>query len=217
MSLDRQVIFRDSPVRVKTLLQSEKILTAAARLFATQRFHEARMEDIAAAAAVGKGTLYRYFKDKEELYTALLARASVQLPERLHQVVASEAGPRAQLEAVVKALLAYFDENPHLFDLIQHAEVMHGPDAEFPWQKARFQNLKIVKDVLEEGRRCGEFAVADPELAALMLLGGLRAVMRFGKRPRDPDLAARITEGFLYGASQPAWPARHREAEASRA
>ena len=63
-------------MRSKTPLQAEKILAAAAQLFATHRFHEARMEDIAALAEVGKGTLYRYFKDKEELYLALLQRAT---------------------------------------------------------------------------------------------------------------------------------------------
>ena len=66
-------------VRTKTPAQAEKILGAAARLFATQRFHEARMEDIAAAAAVGKGTLYRYFGDKDQLYRALLVRAAEQM------------------------------------------------------------------------------------------------------------------------------------------
>jgi TetR/AcrR family fatty acid metabolism transcriptional regulator len=196
-------------------LQAEKILAVAARLFATQRFHEARMEDVAAAAEVGKGTLYRYFKDKDELYRALLERAAVQLSERLRQVVESEAGPRARLEAVVGSILGYFDEHPHLLDLIQRAEVMQGPEGDFPWQKTRFQNFKIVREILEEGRRCGEFAVDDPELGSLMLLGGLRAVIRFGARPRDPNLTARITEVFLHGAAQPtdagnaAGPGRH--------
>src|SRR5262245_18615534 len=57
-----------APVRTKTPQQADKMLNAAARLFGTQRFHEVRMEDIAAEAAVGKGTIYRYFSDKDELY-----------------------------------------------------------------------------------------------------------------------------------------------------
>ena len=72
-------------MRTKTPVLPEKILTVAARLFATHRFHEARMEDIAAAAEVGKGTLYRYFKDKEELYLALLERTAEQLSQCLSQ------------------------------------------------------------------------------------------------------------------------------------
>src|SRR5215207_9486442 len=107
------------PVRTKTSQQADKILGAAARLFAKHRFHEARMEDIAALAEVGKGTLYRYFKDKEELYLALLQAASEGVLDRLRRTVAcSSACPRKQLVAITAAFIDYFDEQPHLFDLI---------------------------------------------------------------------------------------------------
>src|SRR2546421_8418409 len=98
-----------SVVRTKTSDQADRMLDAAARLFGTQRFHEVRMEDIAAEAEVGKGTLYRYFSDKEELYLALLERASQQLVCRLREEITRMEGPRAQLEAVVAAIIAYFD------------------------------------------------------------------------------------------------------------
>src|SRR5204862_4103527 len=110
-----------SPVRTKTPQQADKILAAAAQLFAARRFHEARMEDIAALAEVGKGTLYRYFKDKEELYLALLDRAAVGLEKRLCRCLAGSASPREQLVAVVAGIIAYNDEEPHFLDLIQHA------------------------------------------------------------------------------------------------
>ena len=140
------------------------------------------MEDIAEAADVGKGTLYRYFKDKEELYMALLARAADQMAERLRAVEAV-AGPRARLVAMVEAILDYFDEHPHLLDLIQHAEVMQGPDADLPWQRTRLENVRLLEDVFEEARKNGDFFVADPELAAWMLLGGLRPVLRWAQSP----------------------------------
>jgi AcrR family transcriptional regulator len=173
------------------------MLDAAARLFGTQRFHEVRMEDIAAEADVGKGTLYRYFNDKEELYLALLARASKQILDLLEDKVRQVEGPRAQLQAVVAGILTFFDEQPHLFDLIQRAEVLRGPD--FPWQEARAQLIRLVVRLSEEGRARGEFVIRDPELAALLLLGGLRSVIRFGKQPRPRELAQRIVEVFLRG------------------
>src|SRR6516162_8638980 len=126
-----------SPVRTKSPLQDEKILDAAAGLFASQRFHEARMEDIAAAAEVGKGTIYRYFKDKEELYVALLERAATGISARLAQETAAAQGVHQRLQAVVRAILGYFDENPHLFDLIQHAEAMSQPQALQSWHRWR--------------------------------------------------------------------------------
>ncbi len=189
-------------MRTKTVVQAEKILTAAARLFAAHHFHEARMEDIAEAAEVGKGTLYRYFRDKEELYMALLTRAAEQMAGRLRAVEAVS-GPRARLAAMVEAILDYFDEHPHLLDLIQHAEVMQGPGADLPWQRTRLENVRLLQDIFEEARKNGDFVVADPELAAWMLLGGLRPVLRWGASPRPPDLAQRIVEQFLHGAARP--------------
>ncbi len=189
-------------MRTKTPEQAEKILTVAARLFANHRFHEARMEDIAAEAQVGKGTLYRYFKDKDELYLALLERASEGLSRRLDEAVEVEQGPREKLVAFVAAAIAYFDEHPHLFDLIQHAEAMRRPGSWFPWQKARDRSRELILALFEQGQETGEFVITDPDMAVLMLQGGLRAVFCFGKQPPRPgNLARRIVEMFLQGAA----------------
>jgi AcrR family transcriptional regulator len=175
------------------------MLEAAGRLFGAHRFHEVRMEDIAAEAEVGKGTLYRYFSDKEELYFALLERASRQFLERLAVEKARRRCPREQLEAVVAAILAFFDEHPHLFDLIQRAEVLRDPDRTFPWQKTRHELIKFVRELFQEGEAQGAFTIRDPDISVLMLLGGLRSVIRFGKQPRPKDLAQRLVDGFLHG------------------
>lgn len=189
-------------MRTKAPEQAEKILVAAARLFATKRFHEARMEDIAAAAAVGKGTLYRYFQDKDELYQALLARAAEQISVRLHEELESAPGPRQKLEAIVRVILTYFDEQPHLFDLIHHAEAMHQIAPSSPWHSVRQENQRLVREVFDEARARGEFVVADPDVAMLMLLGGLRAVLRSSPPPRPPDLVSRIVDVILLGAAR---------------
>jgi AcrR family transcriptional regulator len=172
------------------------MLDAAARLFGSQRFHEVRMEDIAAEAAVGKGTLYRYFNDKEELYLALLERASQQLVERLREQLEDLREPRRKLEAIVSGIISFFDDQPHLLDLIQRAEVLSGPN--LSWQKARDEVFQFTRDVLEEGARRGLFVVRDSELAVTMLLAGLRGIVRFYKQ-RPDDLAERIVDGMLHG------------------
>src|SRR5262249_22995476 len=151
-------------VRTRTEEQADKILDAAGALFGRLRFHEVRMEDIAADAGVGKGTLYRYFKDKEELYLALLKRSSERFARRVHAAAAAVQGARKRLEAVLAAVLAHFDEQPHLFDLIQRAEVMSTSEADFPWLRVRDEMLRLYTDLLREGNASGEFAVADPDL-----------------------------------------------------
>jgi TetR/AcrR family fatty acid metabolism transcriptional regulator len=177
------------------------MLDAAGRLFGTQRFHEVRMEDIAAEAEVGKGTLYRYFIDKEELYLALLRRASASFVRRLEQEMQRGETARERLEATVAAILSFFDEQPHLLDLIQRAEVMQRPGKEFPWQRTRDDLVRLMGSLFAYAKQRGEFTVRDADLAGLMLLGGLRSVIRFGKRPRAKDLPRKIVTEFLDGVS----------------
>jgi TetR/AcrR family fatty acid metabolism transcriptional regulator len=197
-------IARMPGVRTKTPLYSDKMLEAAGRLFGTRRFHEVRMEDVASEADVSKGTLYRYFRDKEEMYLAMLARASLQFVTELRAGTDAAHDPRAKLIAVVDAIVSFFDRQPHLFDLIQRAEIRRELGAAFPWQQARDETLRIVQDIFAQGRRTREFAVRRPDLAALMLLGGLRAVIRFSLQPRTANLAADIVDDFLCGAAAPA-------------
>jgi AcrR family transcriptional regulator len=196
-------------VRTKTPQLADKILGVAVRLFATHRFHEARMEDIAAAAEVGKGTLYRYFKDKDELYRALLDRAAEQYVARLHDAINGAAGARARLEAFTGEALAFFSEQPYLFDVIQHAEALHKPGDAFPWQRARDESLVLMRRIFDEGKNEGAFVLRDSELALYLLLGGLRAVIRFTERPWPSDVVQRIIEMFLHGAAlaveAPSW------------
>jgi AcrR family transcriptional regulator len=189
-------------VRTKKPEQAEKILSAAGRLFAIRRFHEARMEDIAAAAGVGKGTLYRYFKDKEELYLALLDRAASGLNQHIDATLAAAGAPRSRLEAMVRAILDYFDDSPYLLDMLQHAESRQQSGTLENWQQVRTANIQRMLHIIDEGRQAGLWAIPDPLTPVLILLGGLRAVMRFAPPPRPANMVQRIVEDFLHGADR---------------
>jgi AcrR family transcriptional regulator len=188
-------------VRTKTLDQAERILSAATRLFGAHRFHEVRMDDIAAEAEVGKGTLYRYFEDKEELYRAMLGRSSDRFVRRMEGIVAGRGMARARLEALVEAVIDQFDAEPHLLDLIQRAEVLSAAGVPFPWQEPRERMPQMVRRLFDEAAAEGDFRVRDPDVSLWLLLGGLRAIIRFGPRPRPDDLARRYVDCFLDGAA----------------
>ena len=66
------------------------ITSAAARMFAARPFHKVRLDDIAAAAGVGKGTLYVYFDSKEDLYFTLTYEGFAQLVDRLNAQLEGE-------------------------------------------------------------------------------------------------------------------------------
>ncbi len=193
-------------MRTKTPFLADKMLDAAGRLFGTRRFHEVRMEDIAAEASVSKGTLYRYFHDKDELFLALLAKASQQLVAELKTRMDRADDSRARLIAFVEAVIDFFDRRPHLFDLIQRAEVQHEQGGAFPWQTARDESTRLISDLLHHAKSNGEFTLRHPSAAVLLLLGGLRAIVRFGERPRPATLAEHWIDDFLGGAVAAAEP-----------
>src|SRR5688572_31492436 len=99
------------------------ITNAAVRLFAQRPFHEVKLDDVAAAARVGKGTLYLYFKNKHDLYVTLIQDGFAELVDGLREQLASGAndtdaddgrngtGPRVDawlaLERVVGALARF--------------------------------------------------------------------------------------------------------------
>jgi len=159
-----------------------RILEEAAHLFATQRFHDVRLEDVAAAAEVGKGTIYIYFPNKDELYLSLLNEGFAQLVTDMHaqQRAREESAPLA-LRRIVAALVHFAVEHPHLSELMR--STAGGPATR--WAKARGELTRLIEATIRRGTRRGELSDPQPALTALCIPGLVRSVILFG--PRRPD------------------------------
>lgn len=70
--------------------RKEEILNAAARVFRIKGFHLARTEDICSEAGISAGTLFRYFKTKQEIIQAIVAIESAQSSEEVKQIASKE-------------------------------------------------------------------------------------------------------------------------------
>src|SRR3954467_1061835 len=82
------------------------IADTAAKLFATRPFHKVKLDDVAAAAGVGKGTLYIYFKSKEDLYFWLIYDAFARVVERLEsRLDEGELSARQSLRLIIAELV----------------------------------------------------------------------------------------------------------------
>ncbi len=98
----------------------------------------------------------------------------------------------------LRTILDFFYSRPHLLDLIQHAETLQSIERPFPWRTAREQTIKIATDAFEELNRDGQLVGSNPQLAALLLLGGLRAVIRLLPFEGCPSIGEKTVECFLY-------------------
>lgn len=91
----------------------QQIMVAAKRVFSEKGFSKATMEDIAQEAELSPGTLYLYFKNKEELYASLSLRILQYLLLRIEHVNAVKgAGPDEKLKQLMEAMYDVYEFDP---------------------------------------------------------------------------------------------------------
>jgi AcrR family transcriptional regulator len=122
MPFELPVVDAAPPVRADAERNREKVLCAAAELIAERGVENVSMDAIAAAAGVGKGTLFRRFGDRAGLAAALLQEQTTALQEALIRGPAPlgpGAPPRERLKAMARAQLELLEAHA---DLIAAAE-----------------------------------------------------------------------------------------------
>lgn len=96
----------------------EQILDAAASLFARNGYSETDTQLLAETLGVGKGTLYRYFPSKRDLFLAVADRAMLKLREHIEASIASIVDPFKRIRCGLKAYLTFFAEHPDYVELL---------------------------------------------------------------------------------------------------
>lgn len=144
-----------------------RVLEAAQRLFDERGVDAVTMDDVVTAAGVGKGTLFRRFRDKGGLAAALLDRYETELQERLltgPPPLGPGAPPAERLGAFVAAYLEYVAER---LDLVQMSQTS-GPGARLRTGAHALWRRHLVVLLTAAG-------LDRPDLRADLLLAGLAA------------------------------------------
>jgi AcrR family transcriptional regulator len=155
----------------------QRILDAAAHAFAGGDFHRVSTEQIASAAGVGKGTLFRYFSSKEELFVATLSYTVDVASAEIDRALAGLSDPVERLETVCEHLFAFYRQNSHLFHLLHHHKPLHDQGHDEVWEKQSQLRGKIG-EMIAAGIRSGSFRHVDPVISGRLLFGMLRTAMR---------------------------------------
>lgn len=154
------------------------ILKAAAELFARRPFHEVRLEDIAEQAHVGKGTLYIYFKGKDDLYGSLVLEGFNQLLDRVTRAAQAETGSAWEtFELIVRELVNWAKRFPHVFALMRPGQERKPISG---LRDKRRELAKLLESVIRRGIRDGELDDPRPDLTANFIPSCVRAALRFG-------------------------------------
>lgn len=143
----------------------QAILKAALLEFAQEGAAGARIDHIARAAHVNKALLYYYFKDKEQLYGAVLDQVFSGLAERINQVLDRELPPREKVLAYAAAHFDYIAASP-LYPRVVQREMMRAGRAGSPHIRRMVDRfLRPVQTRLAElfraGMESGDFRRVD--------------------------------------------------------
>jgi AcrR family transcriptional regulator len=185
--------------RRKTARPAE-ILDAALACFADRGFAATRLDDVAARAGITKGTLYLYFRSKEELFKAVVRQELVPNIERAELMVANAAVPSLVLLEQLVGLFSQIIGSPlSAIPKLVLTEAGNFPDlARFYLEEVVDRGKTLLRRVLERGVEAGELRPIDTESAVMcivapLLVGALwrHSFERHAGRPLDIEALCR--------------------------
>ncbi len=152
-----------------------EILQAAEKVFAAKGFFQTTMSEIAGEAEFGTGTLYKYFKSKEDLYFSLIDEKVGEI-NRLVKTELSKKNPAIErIRKVLGLQLEFIEQNRDFF------RIYISERNRFEWtvkddlgkgiHDKMVTYINILAQVIKEGMRKGEFKSMDPMDLAHALVG----------------------------------------------
>ncbi|MBM4334991.1 MAG: TetR/AcrR family transcriptional regulator [Deltaproteobacteria bacterium] len=186
--------------------RTDEIVQAARRVIAELGFADASMERIAHEAGVAKGTIYLYFRNKEELLAHVAEHGFAVMLERARAAASRERSAEGKLAALLRAGLEHSSANQAIFRALQEQRLL-APESPPLLAATLERNLErlvsFVAGVIEQGTRSGELRACDPRRASRFLVESMRGAIL--ERLREPSRtsvqadAEAIVDFFLHG------------------
>jgi AcrR family transcriptional regulator len=172
------------------------IIGAALRLFAAKGFAATRLDDVAEAAGIAKGTIYLYFETKEELFRDVVRQELLPTLNRFEETVAAHQGPTADLFRLLLAGLArLIDSDAGAIPKLVVCEAGNFPEiARFYADEVVGRGQLLLERILQRGVERGEFRPVDAETIlpsfigpVLLMLLWRHSIGRHAERQFDPE------------------------------
>ncbi|QQR80204.1 MAG: TetR/AcrR family transcriptional regulator [Deltaproteobacteria bacterium] len=134
-----------------------RIKDAATRVFANKGFYNSTIADVAKVAEVAEGTIYLYFKNKDDLLISIFEGSMDFFIQQVTQEIATVKNPEDKLKKFISLHLRLVQENPDLAQVLQ-IELRQSTKFMKEYEGGKFGDyLNVVRNILEEGREQGVF------------------------------------------------------------
>jgi len=185
----------------------QQIIDAAIRVFARHGYYNSRVSDIAKEAGMASGTIYLYFKTKDDILVTLFREKMAQWVVAVGMAIADAPDAAAKIRRLVALHLRMLEDDPDLAEVVQ-VELRQGHKF-FRGASAHeiTAYFALIETVLEQGIAAGLIRPDVPvKVATKMLFGAVDQVATswvLGKRQyRLSDTADAVADIFLKGVER---------------
>jgi AcrR family transcriptional regulator len=193
-------------ISTKEDIMQEQILKAGKQLFQIHGLAKVTMDDVAKAIGKGRSSLYYYYKNKEEIFDAVVMIEIREMLAAMTRAVDKSAGIEQKLRAFFLTKLEVLREKRAFFKML---DAGMDADALSEFQKTKIvlhnqimrQESVLMKQIITDGINKGELrkvTAAELEILILVLLSSLRGLKRELEMGNDYDKVAPLVDMFTH-------------------
>ncbi len=198
MVLQEKKLVEDSIRAMTFQMEKNRIIDQAANLFAQRRYDQVTLDELTQILGIGKGTLYRYFTNKEQLYEQILDIGHQKLMEILNRVKSREdINPLEKLYEMAFSMAHFIRLHLDIYKVMAIEEPKERQCSTEKVQQYRKERINMISDVVQEGRLLSYFREdMDISLFSQSLMGALwvEAIFPLGSEEKDGRPVLRIEE-----------------------
>ncbi len=154
----------------------QRIIEAAVKVFSQKGFHEAKVDEIAQLADVGKGTVYEYFVSKAELFREMFKDGMQFYLYNLNSELKAGLSCRAKLLRIAGLHLEFVTRYKDIAKITMTEQIYFDEDFHEWIRDSKAKKIELLTQIINEGITGGEFRQVDAYAAALALTGALGAL-----------------------------------------
>lgn len=154
-------------------IRRKDIIDAAERLFFSNDYENVTMNDIAEEAEMARGTLYQYFKNKDDIYAAIAIRAAKLIGEKIHEIMDTDQTALEKLRSFVESHYDLFKKYPGYYNAYYHSGFFDLKDSSTfkKLTEIRKNSFRLGVATVKEGIKEGSIKEdLDPVVTTLFVL-----------------------------------------------
>lgn len=154
----------------------EQIINVSSLIFAKYGFKKTTLDDIGAAVGKGKTFIYYYFKNKEDIFKAIIEKEAKKLEENLINAIKRHNTPDEKLKAYILSRMNIMKELSNFYTAIKTELFEHLPFINEIRKNIDKKEYDLIKGILEEGKKMSVFEFDDSDEVVTTILNILKGL-----------------------------------------